>query len=212
MAGHLLRLASGTPPEESASSSRTWWVVEGAWSKARLRPPAHCGEVDAEGAQRVGIRDKPAYHLAEGRPAGVQRDAELGQGAHPRRIGLGEDAEQEVLRAEPGVPEGASLLFGADDDLAGRGRESLEHCHRRPCFLCTACLLTPTACPISSQDQPCRLALSTWSASRRSTSCRSAATACRPTRGSGLVEANAASTASVILSTYIDRTSGVNLS
>jgi hypothetical protein len=107
MAGHLLWLASATPPGEPTSSTWTWWVVECAWSEARLRPPAHLVQVDAERAQRVGIRDKPAHHLAEARPASVQRDAEFGQGAHPRRVGLGEDAEQEVLRAEPWVPEGA---------------------------------------------------------------------------------------------------------
>src|SRR5690606_2956665 len=83
--------------------------------------------------------------------------------------------------------------------------ESFEH-QRLPCFLCTACLVTPSSSAISCQDQPCTLALRTWTASRRSSSLRNAATARSPTRGSSLPAAVAKSVASVMVSTYVDST------
>jgi hypothetical protein len=43
------------------------------------------------------------------------------------------------------MPERSGLFLSANDNPAGRRREPLEHRHRRPCFLCTACLLTPSA-------------------------------------------------------------------
>src|SRR6266516_3836161 len=93
----------------------------------------------------------------------------------------------------------ASLVLSPHHGLPRRRGEPFEHHHLRPCFLCTACLLTPSAPPISSQDQPCRRALSTCSASRRSARLRKAATARSPTCGSWLVAAAAISTASVML-------------
>jgi hypothetical protein len=75
----------------------------------------------------------------------VQGDPKVGQHAHPGRLWLGEDAEQEMLGAEPGMPERSGFFLSANDNLAGRLCEPLEHGHLRPCFLCTACLLTPSA-------------------------------------------------------------------
>src|SRR6185312_8500187 len=72
-------------------------------------------------------------------------------------------------------------------------------------FLCTACLLTRSACAICCQDQPWARALPTCSPSSDSSSPRRDATAASPTAGSLLDAAAATCVASVMPSTYVDR-------
>src|SRR5690606_39766581 len=69
-----------------------------------------------------------------------------------------------------------------------------------PCFLWTACRLTPRQTAISCQDQPWSRALATWRASSRSASSRSARTARSPTAGSRLLASRASVTPSLMLS------------
>src|SRR6476469_3751692 len=118
--------------------------------------------------------------------------------------------EHQVLGADPLVPERLRLGPGALDDRPRVLGESLEHqpfsLLLRPCLRCTACLDTPSAAPTCSQDQPRSRALATCSASRRSASVRSDATAARPTAGSVLSTAPARSRVSCadMASTYVD--------
>src|SRR5258705_4110499 len=110
------------------------------------------------------------------------------------------------------MAEFAGLLAGAHDHLTCLCTEPLEHQRSRPaCFLCTACLLTPSASAISCHDQPWWRALLTWSTSRVSDSLRSATTARSPTRASVLLAASARSVASVMLSIKVDRPEVVNV-
>src|SRR3954465_4022001 len=102
--------------------------------------------------------------------------------------------------------EGAGVRLGADGHSTRLVGEALEHQDRPlpgggppPCLRCTACLLTPRAAPISCHDQPCSRACATCSASRRSTSARSEATALSPTVGSVLSTDSASFIASCAL-------------
>jgi hypothetical protein len=154
MPGHVRLFASAPPPPSLAprplarNVQTEPGIIERTWPEASVHPPAHLIEVDPQGAQRVGVayaQATVAHHLAQGGTTAVEGDAKVGQHAHPGRLWLGEDAEQEMLGAEPGMPERSGLFLSANDNPAGRIREPLEHRHRRPCFLCTACLLTPSA-------------------------------------------------------------------
>src|SRR5690606_10311192 len=91
--------------------------------------------------------------------------------------------------------EGRGGLDRVQDGLPGVVSEAFEHrglrsplrygCYIRwACFWCTACRVTPSAFAIACQDQPRARALRTCTASRCSTSLRSAATARSPTLGS----------------------------
>src|SRR5690606_8501204 len=137
-------------------------------------------------------------HLLHGQAVGVQ---------HRRGSGLGHrhDRRQHVRRPNLDICGLLRLSDRLVDDPARGLGESFEH-QRLPCFLCTACLVTPSSSAISCQDQPCTLALRTWTASRRSSSLRNVATARSPTRGSSLPAAVAKSVASVMVSTYVDST------
>ena len=146
---------NGSCPDPAAGSHRPrrhgrrrGTLVERAGSEARLHPPAHLVEVDPQRAQRLGIalaQATPAHQPAQRHAAGFQGDTKIGQHAHPGRLRLGKHAEQQMLGAQPRMAERSGLFLSANNDLAGRGREPLEHRHLRPCFLCTACLLTPSA-------------------------------------------------------------------
>ena len=62
-------------------------MVEGAWFERGLHPLAHVVEIDAQGAQRVGVARSqagPANCVDEGGPAGVQGDAESISALTPR--------------------------------------------------------------------------------------------------------------------------------
>src|SRR5688572_2198402 len=128
-------------------------------------------------------------------------------GEHPRAgAGAARHAEQHLRRADLRTADRARLVLRPLDRLARSSREPLEH-HRSlrasslrppPCFLWTACLLTPSASAICCQDHPRVRALSTCSASSDSSSARSDATAASPTAGSLLAVASARSVACVM--------------
>src|SRR5437763_1901316 len=108
-----------------------------------------------------------------------------------------------MLGADVVVPERPRRFLRLRDRILRPGGEPLEHRYlaflprRPPCFLCTACRLTPSTPPICSHDQPRRRALSTCSSSSRSRSRPKAATARNPTSGSLLLAALANSVACV---------------
>jgi len=175
---------------------------------------AYLSQIDPHAVQRGGVtftKPAPPYELVEREASGAEGDAGFGKQGDARRVGC-QHTKQQVFGTDPRVREGEGLVLRAGHCLACIGGEALEHDYLPPCFLCTACLLTPSAWPICCHDQPCRRALSTCSASSRSASRRSAATACSPTCGSWLVAAAAVSTASVTPSTYIDAHGRVNMS
>jgi hypothetical protein len=119
---------AATPPPPTSPAARD--VVERARSEARLHPPAHLVQVDPERAQRLGValaQPTGAHQLAQRRAAGVHSDAQIGQHTHPGRRRLGQHAEQQMLGAQPGMPEPAGLVLTADYDLPGRRREPLKH-------------------------------------------------------------------------------------
>src|SRR5919198_6721078 len=172
---------------------------------------AHRVEVDAERGERVGVDVLLAgaddAHDVVAHACGL--DAEAGEQARARSIPA-QNAEQDVLGADPAVAQRPGLVLR---DRHGRARvlgEALEHqpsnLLRRPCLRWTACFDTPSATPISCHDHPRSRALATCSASRRSTSARSEATAASPTCGSVLSTAPARSRVScaAMASTYVD--------
>src|SRR5918997_646589 len=60
-----------------------------------------------------------------------------------------------MLGTDVVVREFPSLDLGSHDGVARLVGEQLEHApYLRPCFWCTACLLTPRADAISCHDQP----------------------------------------------------------
>lgn len=81
----------------------------------------------------------------------------------------------------------------------------------RAYFLCTACLLTPSMSAIACQLSPARRAASTWHSSRRSVSCRRAATARSPARGSAVSVACETISCGSMMSTVVAICSHVNL-
>jgi hypothetical protein len=113
MPGHIRLFASAPPPRPPAlllarNVQTEPGIVECTWPEAGFHPPAYLIEVDPQGAQCVGValaQATLAHHLAQGGTTAVQGDAKFGQHAHPGRIRLGKDAEQEMLGAEPGMPQ-----------------------------------------------------------------------------------------------------------
>ena len=182
-------------------------------------PGQRTGAERASTRRRTSSRSMPiAASAAASRPSPARRArraARRGRArARPARPppcrGRGQ-REQQVLGADRLRAQLAGLLVRQHDHLAGLLREALEHQPRRPrirrepCFLCTACLLTPSTSAICCQLQPRSRALRTCRASSDSSSRRSEATAASPTAGSRLAVASASSVASVIVaSTYID--------
>src|SRR5262249_21110448 len=118
---------------------------------------------------------------------------------------LARQRQQQVLGADVAGIEPAGLLLGDGDGVPRALGEALEHqprllrrgrsfatpAGRPPCFLCTACRLTPSTSAICCHDQPWSRAFWTWSSSTVSSSSRSDTTACSPTSGSRLPVASA---------------------
>src|SRR6185295_8648131 len=109
-----------------------------------------------------------------------------------------QERQEHVLGSDEIVPEGDRLDLSGSEQLGDDRRNGLRrlafgpappgeqrHGRRRairrpsPCFLCTACLLTPSAAAMRSHCQPCSRARATWSRSSVSSSERSEATAAR---------------------------------
>src|SRR3954468_1704067 len=157
-----------------------------------LDPLADGVEVDAQRGERVRVEVRLAdaddpLDLRADRRAG---HTVVGEDARGAPLGVVEQPEQQVLGPDPAVAEGGGMAVGGDRHGAGLLGEALEHQPplRRssppPCLRWTACLLTPSAAPMSCHDQPWSRAWATCSASRRSTRVRSEATARSPRAGS----------------------------
>src|SRR3954447_14872689 len=217
----LLRPRRERPPSAVGARTATRAARQGAGAERALNPLPDSVEVDAERGERVGVEPglAPAHDpldLAADPRAG---DATVGEDARGPPLVVIEQRQQQVLGADPAVPQPARVAVGGDDHLAGVLREPFEHqpplrrSRPPPCLRWTACLLTPRAVPMSCHDQPCSRAWAMCSASRRWTRVRSEATARSPTAGSALSTDSASLIASCALmpSTYVDDTLVVNM-
>ncbi len=140
------------------TSSRSMPIACSAAASSASSPSTYSSRQPVE----LGARGRRARR--PGRPAPASR------GSPRRRAGPQAGAR---AGSRPAVASRASerrLLH----DVTGRLGEPLEHVpplpQRRPCFLCTACLLTPSTSAISCQDQPWARARRTWVSSRCSSS------------------------------------------
>src|SRR5690606_22204415 len=163
---------------------------------------------DAEGLQLRGMLP------SGGGSRGIQRDAQPAQ----RLTGLlltEQQCEQKVfeVRFAATLP-GCLFHGGGTQGLHGRGGgQKAAHefllgtgmvgSMRLAYFLCTACLLTPSASAISCQLRPDRSAASTCLSSRTSARTRNDDTARRPARGSLRSAAMSAIVVDSMVSTYV---------
>ncbi len=105
-------------------------------------------EVDADGAKSGGVvvpRPASADDALDGRSYDVGFDTRAAQHPCGHSIGLVEQGQKEVLRADVAVSKRHRFGLGHQHDLSGPRCETFEHAHtplfrRRlaECFLCTA--------------------------------------------------------------------------
>jgi hypothetical protein len=104
-------------------------ALEGTGAERRLDPAPHLVEVDADGAQRLGVpgAERPAADLGQDLALDRgRRDPEPAE--YPGGDAVGpQQAEQEVLGADVAMVQAAGRHLGVDHHLAGRFGEALEH-------------------------------------------------------------------------------------
>ena len=142
--------------------------VNGMWPAAPAAPATSApGPKDASTRRRTSSRSMPSAASASRSICGRVAERSSSGVAPWRREHLagpaagGGDAEQQVLGADAAAPSAA--LAAATTASRAPSAEPLEHqrslrrsSRRPPCFLCTACLLTPSVSAICCHDQPAR--------------------------------------------------------